>query len=210
MGRTYAESQRKKKERSNTIRDSVAEISHPILQGPSLPPGGRLDRRAEGILTVPVRGAGRSRAKASRTSLSVFLDCRRDTWSMLSSFVHRLKGLYRSVGAEPFVWGGALLYFAFLDPSATATLSLCPLHNLGFHSCPGCGLGRSISFFLHGEVMNSVHTHLLGIPTTLVIVGRIASIVKAAHQRNACLHNLFNPRNLNGEHPAVDAHVRRR
>jgi hypothetical protein len=51
---------------------------------------------------------------------------------------------------------------------------------MGFKYCPGCGLGHSISYFLHGEVTRSLQTHPLGIIATVILVSRIFSLLKGA------------------------------
>ena len=111
-----------------------------------------------------------------------------------------------SVGLEPFVWIGALVYFALIDPSASTSLSICPLHNLGFQYCPGCGLGRSISFLLHGDILSSIQTHLLGIPAALVLGGRTISILANAWRRRHYLQQRIDEGSGHGQHSSVDAH----
>jgi hypothetical protein len=49
---------------------------------------------------------------------------------------------------------------------------------MGITWCPGCGLGHSIAFLLHGDVRNSFHAHWLGIPALLIILYRIVDLVK--------------------------------
>ncbi len=97
--------------------------------------------------------------------------------------IRNVTAFMRSLGLEPFLWTAALGYFALIDPSTTPMFSLCPLHNLGFPYCPGCGLGRSISFLLHGDVGRSFGTHILGIPATLIIVTRVFSIGRSTLER---------------------------
>ena len=82
---------------------------------------------------------------------------------------------YRRVGLEAVVWIGAFAYLAIHNPYTQSEFTLCPLKNLGFHYCPGCGLGRSISFLLHGDVIRSFQTHILGVPATIVLISRTVS-----------------------------------
>ncbi|MEN8224828.1 MAG: DUF2752 domain-containing protein [Bacteroidota bacterium] len=56
--------------------------------------------------------------------------------------------------------------------------SLCPFHNLGFHWCPGCGLGHSISWLFRGDIVQSFHAHPLGIPAVLVLSIRVFNIFR--------------------------------
>ncbi|MDD8019010.1 MAG: DUF2752 domain-containing protein [Bacteroidota bacterium] len=83
---------------------------------------------------------------------------------------------YRNL--EIGIWCAALLYLAFIDPAVPRLFSLCPLHNLGFDFCPGCGLGRSISYLLHGDIISSLKQHYLGLPATVILVHRIYHLSK--------------------------------
>jgi hypothetical protein len=90
-----------------------------------------------------------------------------------------LKVLYKFVrrNLEAFIWIAALLTLAFSSPIETC-YSFCPLANLGFDWCLGCGLGTSITWLFRGEIMNSWHAHPLGIPALLIILVRIISIFR--------------------------------
>lgn len=79
---------------------------------------------------------------------------------------------------EVAFWILGLVYLAFLDP-AKQHFSLCPFHYLNLW-CPGCGLGRSISYIFHGEIGLSFHTHWFGVPALLIISHRIFSLIKSA------------------------------
>jgi hypothetical protein len=56
--------------------------------------------------------------------------------------------------------------------------TLCPLANLGFTWCPGCGIGHSITQLLQGHVMESFKYHWFGLPALLIIFFRIYSLMK--------------------------------
>ena len=85
---------------------------------------------------------------------------------------------FRMLGLEGVVWIGAIIYLAlFINPVETH-FTICPLSNLGFDFCPGCGLGNSISLFLKGNIGHSIETHLLGIPALVFLLLRIISIIK--------------------------------
>jgi len=75
---------------------------------------------------------------------------------------------------------GGLIYLAFMNPSETH-FSLCPIKNLGFSFCPGCGLGHSISYLFHGQIQESFHHHPLGIFALGVILMRILKLIKIAN-----------------------------
>ncbi|WP_317163649.1 DUF2752 domain-containing protein [Mucilaginibacter aquatilis] len=54
---------------------------------------------------------------------------------------------------------------------------------VGVNWCPGCGIGHSISWLLHGNIQQSFKAHWLGIPALLVIIYRIGCLT---------LNRLFN------------------
>jgi len=83
----------------------------------------------------------------------------------------------RSIDLEACVWLMALIMLAITDPTLHH-FTLCPLANLGFEFCPGCGLGRSISFLLHGEFAKSMAMHPMGIFALMVLLYRIVSLTK--------------------------------
>ncbi|MFD1628902.1 DUF2752 domain-containing protein [Pseudopedobacter beijingensis] len=57
-------------------------------------------------------------------------------------------------------------------------ISLCPIHQLGFSFCPGCGLGRSIHYLMHGQWSLSWKMHPLGFFAFFVIISRICTLTK--------------------------------
>ncbi|MDP3467114.1 MAG: DUF2752 domain-containing protein [Daejeonella sp.] len=78
---------------------------------------------------------------------------------------------------ELLAWAAAILFLAF-TAAGSAHSSLCPLENLGFSWCPGCGLGRSIRFLLHGEFRLSIEHHWFGIPAFLILNYRMLQLLK--------------------------------
>jgi hypothetical protein len=74
---------------------------------------------------------------------------------------------------ELVFWVAALLSLAITNPTDETHFTLCPLKLLGFKWCPGCGLGHSVSFLLHGNLHGSLHSHWLGIPAVIIIFHRI-------------------------------------
>jgi len=79
---------------------------------------------------------------------------------------------------EALMWIFALSYLLFINPYEQQIFFLCPFHNIGIDFCPGCGIGRSISFFYHGDILHSLQTHPLGIIAFLLISIRIVSLTK--------------------------------
>jgi hypothetical protein len=78
---------------------------------------------------------------------------------------------------EAIVWLLVLCFFAFSTPQIGQHFTLCVFHWLGFTHCPGCGIGRSISFFLHGDIATSWQMHYLGIPATFFLLFRTLNIL---------------------------------
>ena len=52
---------------------------------------------------------------------------------------------------ELLLWSGGLVFLALMDPGRPPLFDFCLFKRLGVPFCPGCGLGRSISYFLHGN-----------------------------------------------------------
>ncbi len=86
--------------------------------------------------------------------------------------------LFGYVNFELLFWLAALIYLSAGNFVNETHFSFCPLHNLGISFCPGCGLGRSVSFLLHGEFLKSYHTHWLGPFALVIIIYRIVQLIK--------------------------------
>jgi hypothetical protein len=70
---------------------------------------------------------------------------------------------------EPAIWLTALVLLFFMDTSKDSA-SFCVFKMVGFHSCPGCGIGHAMHDALHFRFAQSFHEHLLGIPAVLIIL----------------------------------------
>ena len=70
-------------------------------------------------------------------------------------------------------------------------LTICVFHYLGASWCPGCGIGRSISYLLHGDWQNSISTHWLGTFALLIIVYRILQLIINQKQKQNFMENAF-------------------
>jgi len=90
----------------------------------------------------------------------------------------KILGYVRLIGLEGFIWIAAIFYFAFFVNPFETHFTICPLANMGFEHCPGCGLGNSISLLLNGYFTESFNTHVLGIPAIVIIFHRIYTIIK--------------------------------
>lgn len=73
---------------------------------------------------------------------------------------------------QQIIWAIALIALYFMDASS-AEGSLCVFQFLGFHDCPGCGLGHSIHDILHLRFEQSFQHHVLGLPVTVAILIQI-------------------------------------
>jgi hypothetical protein len=87
--------------------------------------------------------------------------------------------MLKRIPLEGLCWLTGLLFLAFFDPeAATAHFTLCPLKNAGFDFCPGCGLGKSVSFLFHGDLQQSFNSHPLGIFAIIILSFRIINLAK--------------------------------
>lgn len=94
----------------------------------------------------------------------------RKTRSYLISF-------YRSINLEVIIWSAGLIFLALFNVTENSHFTICPLSNLGFENCPGCGLGKSITLFFKGDFPGSINTHLLGIPAIIILLYRIITLI---------------------------------
>ncbi len=94
---------------------------------------------------------------------------------------------------EALIWIAGLSFLAFFN-SSDHHFTICPIKNLGFSFCPGCGLGQSISFIFKLEFLKSFITHPLGIPAFLILIHRIILLIANSYRRYK--HYLFH---LSGE-----------
>jgi hypothetical protein len=76
---------------------------------------------------------------------------------------------------EAFVWIVALVLLGFMSPDNTQA-TLCLWHYAGFDSCPGCGLGHSISAAFRGDFLQSLSYHPLGVVAIVVLTMRVVRI----------------------------------
>jgi hypothetical protein len=83
------------------------------------------------------------------------------------------------VGFEAAIWISSLLFLAFVVNPGETHFTLCPLNNFGFNYCPGCGIGNSVSYLLHGNIYNSLLSHSLGLFALIIIVVRIINLIKS-------------------------------
>ncbi|MGC3942993.1 MAG: DUF2752 domain-containing protein [Chryseolinea sp.] len=91
--------------------------------------------------------------------------------------IEQVKRLVTKFPLEAVIWMSGLIALAFVDPSQTSHVTICPIAYFGFDFCPGCGLGRSIAWLFHGSVTKSLSAHPLGIVTLAVLIHRIIQLI---------------------------------
>ncbi len=91
--------------------------------------------------------------------------------------LNRIKYLHSRITfhlpVEALVWSAGLIILALYNPYHGEHMSMCVFNNVGFKFCPGCGLGRSVSYFFHADVIMSFSAHPAGIPAVIILLFRI-------------------------------------
>jgi hypothetical protein len=103
----------------------------------------------------------------------------------------QIKAYIQRIHIELFIWIMALLLLYFMNPWQHNGFSFCLLKQLGVTWCPGCGLGHSISFLLHGEWKASINRHPLGPFAVIVLIFRIIQLARLQWQSFAELKNHY-------------------
>ena len=75
---------------------------------------------------------------------------------------------FKRINPELLLWPLALVVLTVMQPERPY-VSFCPLKWIGVPFCPGCGLGRSVSYLLHGNFSASWQLHKLGLPALLIL-----------------------------------------
>ena len=90
---------------------------------------------------------------------------------------------FKSFPIELFFWTTALVLLATSN-AHEHHFTLCPLANLGYEGwCPGCGLGRSITQLLNGNIEASLAHHWFGIPALFIILLRVWALLRMEFKR---------------------------
>jgi len=87
----------------------------------------------------------------------------------------------RQIPLELLFWILALVMLATATPVGhheAHHFTLCPVANMGFDWCPGCGIGRSITHLFHGNIAASLEQHWFGIPALGILVWRIVVLIR--------------------------------
>ena len=78
---------------------------------------------------------------------------------------------------ELLFWLTGLTILFFVSPGSQH-FTLCPISNLGFDFCPGCGIGRSLHFAMWFDFKNSFISHPLGLAALPIILMRVFTLFK--------------------------------
>ncbi|NLH61192.1 MAG: DUF2752 domain-containing protein [Ignavibacteriales bacterium] len=85
---------------------------------------------------------------------------------------NRFLNIVKYLDLELLFWVSGLFYLALADFSGSH-FTFCPLNNMGFDFCPGCGLGMSIHHIFQLDFSSAWHSHVLGFFGLLIIIYRI-------------------------------------
>jgi hypothetical protein len=85
---------------------------------------------------------------------------------------------FKRIPLELVFWLGSIISILTINPDLGNHFSLCPLENLGFDWCPGCGLGRSMNLLVRGDIQASWSMHPLAMLAVGVIFHRIWTLIK--------------------------------
>ena len=89
-------------------------------------------------------------------------------WNKTFTFLKR--------NSELLFWISALVLLFIAMPDSNH-FTLCPLSNLGFEFCPGCGLGHSIHYAMWFDITKSFSSHPLGIVAIFILIHRIYQLL---------------------------------
>ncbi len=95
---------------------------------------------------------------------------------MQSAKIKKMNKIKEYLSFELFFWIIVLIYLASINPNVSH-FSFCLFKQLGISWCPGCGIGRSISHLLHGDIIKSINNHIFGTFALLIIVYRILQLI---------------------------------
>ncbi|NWF89773.1 MAG: DUF2752 domain-containing protein [Ignavibacteriaceae bacterium] len=95
----------------------------------------------------------------------------------------KLSAFIKVLNFESIVWIAGLAFLAAYSPGVDRHFTICPIKNLGFSFCSGCGLGESISHLFRFQFMKSFNAHPLGIFAFIIMLNRIIFLfLKSIHQ----------------------------
>lgn len=92
--------------------------------------------------------------------------------------MEKLKTYFYSIPLEGYIWIISLIILAFINLNGESHFSICPLGSFGLDFCPGCGLGKSIHYFINFNFSDSQHSHPLGGIAFLILSHRIIFLLR--------------------------------
>lgn len=106
---------------------------------------------------------------------------------------------YKSASVSRWFYAALIILLAALPPayphSHYELPSICPFHFITGIPCPGCGMGRSLICFFHGQLSASLVFHPLGwlVGTTLIMLVVSPTVFQNTYQqhRKACIVILY-------------------
>jgi hypothetical protein len=84
---------------------------------------------------------------------------------------------------EGYIWVSSLVFLTLININSGTHFTICPLSNLGLSFCPGCGLGRSIHYFINLNLTDSFYTHPLGGAAFVILTYRIITLFRKGLQK---------------------------
>ncbi|MBW8686013.1 DUF2752 domain-containing protein [Chitinophaga rhizophila] len=102
-----------------------------------------------------------------------------------------VKAYIQRINYELIIWPTALILLFLMDPYSDNGPGFCMLKRIGITWCPGCGMGHSISFLLHGQWKASLQAHFLGPFALPLLTYRIFQLGRAQWQSFAELKNHY-------------------
>lgn len=94
----------------------------------------------------------------------------------------QIKIYIQHLNIEVFIWPVALVLLYFMDPDTPGNQSFCLLKHLGIPWCPGCGIGHSINYLLHGQWMAALKSHPLGPFAVIILLYRTIQLGRSQIQ----------------------------
>jgi hypothetical protein len=103
----------------------------------------------------------------------------------------QIKAYIQCINYELIIWPAALILLFVMNPHCDNGPGFCLLKRLGIPWCPGCGLGHSVSFLLHGEWKEAFKSHFLGPFALIMLVYRTFQLARLQWQSFAELKNHY-------------------
>lgn len=94
----------------------------------------------------------------------------------------KIVAFLRIFNLEAIIWIAGLLFLAFNNSNIDNHFSICPIKNLGFSFCPGCGLGESISHLFRLEIIESFSSHPLGLFAFVILLQRTIFLLNKSYR----------------------------